>query len=58
MSKFLNNKIFRYLSFLFLNSVILLKSSSSLAAWALKSNGVLELRTNQIQIGFFRRLIK
>ena len=47
MSKFLNNKIFRYLSiFLFLNSVIPpLKSSSSLAAWALQSNGVLELRT-------------
>ena len=47
MTKFLNNKIFRYLSiFLFLNSVIQpLKSSSSLAAWALQSNGVLELRT-------------
>ena len=47
MSKFLNNKIFRYLSiFLFLNSFIPpLKSSSSLAAWALQSYGVLELRT-------------
>ncbi|MBO8204193.1 N-acetylmuramoyl-L-alanine amidase [Prochlorococcus marinus] len=47
MMKFLNNKLFRYLSiFLFLNSVILpVKSSSALAAWALKKNGVLELRT-------------
>ena len=47
MSKFLNNKLFRYLIvFLFLNSSILsAKSSSALAAWALKANGVLELRT-------------
>ena len=47
MIKFLNNKLFRYLSvFLFLNSVIPpLKSSSALAAWTLKNNGVLELRT-------------
>ncbi len=47
MIKFLNNKLFRYLSvFLFLNSVITpLKSSSALAAWTLKNNGVLELRT-------------
>ena len=47
MSKFLNNKLFRYLSiFLFLNSAISpVKSSSSLAAWALQTNGVLELRT-------------
>ena len=47
MSKFLNNKLFRYVSvFLFLNSAILpVKSSSALAAWALKKNGVLELRT-------------
>jgi len=47
MSKFLNNKLFRYLAvFLFLNSAILpVKSSSALAAWALKTNGVLELRT-------------
>jgi len=47
MSKFLNNKLFRYLSFfLFLNSTILpIKSSSSLAAWVLNTNGVLELRT-------------
>ena len=47
MLKFLNNKLFRYLSvFLFLNySILPVKSSSALAAWALKSNGVLELRT-------------
>jgi len=47
MSKFLNNKLSRYLAFfLFLNSSILpVKSSSALAAWALKTNGVLELRT-------------
>ena len=47
MSRFFNNKLFRYLSvFLFLNSVILpVKSSSALAAWAIKTNGVLELRT-------------
>ena len=47
MIKFLDNKLFRYLSvFLFLNSVILpVKSSSSLAAWAVKTNGFLELRT-------------
>jgi len=47
MTKFLNNKLFRYLSiFLLLNSVILpVESSSSLAAWALKTNGVLDLRT-------------
>ena len=47
MIKFLNNKLFRCLSiFLFLNSASLpLKSSSSLAAWVLKTNGVLELRT-------------
>ena len=47
MLKFLNNRIFRYLSvFLFLNyAIIPVKSSSALAAWALKSNGVLELRT-------------
>jgi len=47
MSKFLNNKLFRYLSvFLFLNYAILpAKSSSALAAWTLKTNGVLELRT-------------
>jgi len=47
MSKFLNNKLFRYLSvFLFLNSTLLpVKSSSALAAWELKTNGVLELRT-------------
>ena len=47
MTKFLNGKLFRYLSiFLLLNSVILpVKSSSALAAWALKTNGVLELRT-------------
>ena len=47
MIKFLDNKLFRYLSvFLFLNSSILpVKSSSALAAWALNTNGVLELRT-------------
>ena len=47
MSKFLNTKLFRYLTlFLFLNSTILpVKSSSALAAWVLKNNGVLELRT-------------
>ena len=47
MSKFLNNKLFRYFSiFIFLNSTILpVRSSSALAAWALNSNGNLELRT-------------
>ncbi len=47
MSKFLNNKLFRYFSiFIFLNSTILpVKSSSALAAWEIKSNGNLELRT-------------
>jgi len=47
MIKFLDNKLFRYLSvFLFLSSSILpVKSSSALAAWAIKTNGVLELRT-------------
>jgi len=47
MIKFLDNKLFRYLSvFLFLNSSILpIKSSSALAAWALNNDGVLELRT-------------
>ena len=47
MSKFLNNKLFRYLSvFFFLNSTILpVESSSALAAWELNTNGFLELRT-------------
>ena len=47
MKKFLDNKLFHYLSvFLFLNSSILpVKSSSALAAWAINANGVLELRT-------------
>jgi len=47
MKKFLNNKLFRYLSiFIFFNSTTIpLKSSSALAAWELKTNGVLELRT-------------
>jgi N-acetylmuramoyl-L-alanine amidase len=47
MTKFLDTKLFRYFSiFLLLNSAILpVKSSSALAAWALKTNGVLELRT-------------
>ena len=47
MSKFLNNKLFRYLFvFLVLNFATLpVKSSSSLAAWAIQTNGFLELRT-------------
>ncbi|MDC3041123.1 N-acetylmuramoyl-L-alanine amidase [Prochlorococcus sp. AH-736-B08] len=47
MSKFLNNKLFRYLFvFLVLNFATLpVKSSSSLAAWAIQANGFLELRT-------------
>ena len=47
MPRFFNNKLFRYLFiFLFLNSAVLpVKSSSALAAWELKTNGVLELRT-------------
>ena len=47
MIKFLDNKLFRYLSvFLFFNSAITpVQSSSALAAWELKTNGVLELRT-------------
>ena len=47
MIKFLNKKLFRYLAvFLFLNSAVFpVKSSSALAAWVLKANGVLELRT-------------
>jgi len=47
MSKFLNNKLFRYVAvFLFLNlSTLPVKASSALAAWVLKNNGVLELRT-------------
>jgi len=47
MIKFLDNKLFRYLSFfLFLNSAVLpVNSSSALAAWGIKTNGVLELRT-------------
>ena len=47
MIRFLNNKLFHYFSaFLFLNSAILpVKSSSALASWAIKTNGVLELRT-------------
>jgi len=47
MIKFLDNKLIRYLSvLLFLNSAIPpIKSSSALAAWAIKENGVLELRT-------------
>ncbi len=47
MSKFFKNKLFRCVFiFLFFNSSILpVKSSSALAAWALKSNGILELRT-------------
>jgi len=47
MIRFLDNKLFRFLSvFLFLNSSILpVKSSSALAAWAINNNGFLELRT-------------
>ena len=47
MIKFVDNKLFRCLCvFLFLNSPILpVKSSSALAAWVIKTNGVLELRT-------------
>ena len=47
MLKFLNYKLLRYLSiFLFLNfTAHPVKSSSALAAWALKKNGVLEFRT-------------
>tara|TARA_B100000161_G_scaffold218410_1_gene163446 strand:+ start:57 stop:332 length:276 start_codon:yes stop_codon:yes gene_type:complete len=47
MKKFLNKKLFHYFVVsLFLNSANLpVKSSSALAAWAIKNNGVLELRT-------------
>ena len=47
MSKFFNNKLFRYLYvLLFFNTAIPpVKSSSALAAWAVNSNGFLELRT-------------
>ncbi|KGF88998.1 N-acetylmuramoyl-L-alanine amidase [Prochlorococcus marinus] len=47
MIKVLNYKLFRYVAvFLFFNSAIFpVKSSSALAAWAIKTNGVLELRT-------------
>ena len=47
MQQFLDNKLLRYLSvFLFLNSASLpVHSSSALAAWAIKTNGNLELRT-------------
>ena len=59
MIKFLSSKLFRYLSiFLFLNSSILsVKSSSALAAWSLKTNGVLELRTksNTILKAYFQK---
>ena len=47
MKEFLDNRLFRYLSvFLFLNSAALpVYSSSALAAWEIKTNGNLELRT-------------
>ena len=47
MSKFFFNKLFRCLSIflLFNSSISPVRSSSALAAWALNSNGVLELRT-------------
>ena len=47
MIRFLDKKLFRYFSvFVFLNfSIPPVKSSSALAAWTIKTNGVLELRT-------------
>ena len=47
MSNFFTKKIFRYfLVFIFLNPQILpIRASSALAAWAIKTNGFLELRT-------------
>ena len=47
MIKFLDNRLFRYFSvFLILNSATLpVKTSSDLAAWAINTNGFLELRT-------------
>jgi len=47
MSKFFNNKLFRYLYVLlfFNTSIPPVKSSSALAAWSVNSNGFLELRT-------------
>ena len=59
MIKFLDNKLFRYLSiFLFLNSLIPpVKSSSALAAWTINTNGTLELRTksNTILKAYFQK---
>ena len=47
MSKFLQNKLSRYLSVLLFFNIAIppARSSSALAAWSLKSNGVLEIRT-------------
>ena len=47
MPKFFVNKLFRYLYIVlfFTYSIPPVRSSSDLAAWSLKSNGVLELRT-------------
>ena len=45
MSKFLHHKLFRYFSIFLLFNSAPVWSSSALAAWSLKSNGVLELRT-------------
>ena len=47
MPEFFKNKLFRnFFVFLFLNPLIPpVKSNSALAAWAIKTNGVLELRT-------------
>ena len=47
MPKFFQNKLFRYFfALLILNiSTSPVESSSALAAWSLKSNGILELRT-------------
>ena len=59
MFKFLNIKFFRGLfALLIFNSCILpLRASSALAAWALKSNGVLELKTksNSTLKAYFQR---
>ena len=47
MSKLFVNKLFRCFSIflLFTSNILPARSSSALAAWALNSNGVLELRT-------------
>jgi len=59
MKKFFIKKLFHYLSvFLFLNFPIFqVNASSALAAWELKNNGVLELRTksNTVLKAFFQK---